>query len=46
MQVQMSQRVSKTRMFWLSPHGGACGVSLDHLHLWSTFDANENLIEF
>jgi hypothetical protein len=32
-QVQMSQRVSKTWMFWLSPHGSACGVSLDYLHI-------------
>ena len=31
-QVQMSQRVSKTGMFWLSPKGCASGVSLDYLH--------------
>lgn len=24
--------LSKTGMFWLSPHGCACGVSLNHLH--------------
>jgi hypothetical protein len=32
-QVQMSQRVSKTRMFWLSLHGCARGGSLNNLHL-------------
>jgi len=29
----MSQRVSKTGMFWLSPQGCARGVSLNHLHI-------------